>query len=109
MTNPERESLDDISASGSIESLDDISASGSTDSNKKQKVCGSNFNEIWSFYIKGSNRGFREAALVATSLWQSLNHTEQESRELVTQLRRYNARLPLYDLPYVSGMDTPIL
>ncbi|CAG8813658.1 13889_t:CDS:1, partial [Cetraspora pellucida] len=54
------------------------------------------------------NGGFREAALIATSLWKSLKHTEQESRELITQLQLFDAKLPPFDLPYTE-MDTPIL
>ncbi|CAG8558150.1 16343_t:CDS:2 [Cetraspora pellucida] len=39
--------------------------------------------QISGFGLK--NRGFREAALTATSLWQSLNHTEQETvAEVIT-------------------------
>jgi len=61
MTNPERESSDDISASGS------------TDSNKKQKGCGPNFDEIWSFYIKGSSRGnghYKASCYYCPAVWE---------------------------------------
>ena len=38
-----------------------------------------------------------------------MNHSEQESNELISQLRRFEAKLPPYDLPYVEKLDTPEL
>ncbi|CAG8659263.1 15171_t:CDS:2 [Cetraspora pellucida] len=37
----------------------------------------------------------------------NLGHTRSEGEELIAQLRRFEARLPPFDLPYVANMDTP--
>ena len=51
--------------------------------------------------------GFRDVALTSIRLWQSLGHSEESSKELVSQLRRFEARLAPFDLPYTIGVDTP--
>jgi hypothetical protein len=51
--------------------------------------------------------GFRDVALTSIRLWQSLGHSEESSKELVSQLRRFEARLAPFDLPYTTGIDTP--
>ena len=38
-----------------------------------------------------------------------MNHSEQESNELISQLRRFETNLPPYDLPYIEKFDTPEL
>ena len=38
-----------------------------------------------------------------------MNHSEQESNELISQLRKFEAKLPPYDLPYIEKFDTPEL
>ncbi|CAG8744852.1 14165_t:CDS:2, partial [Funneliformis mosseae] len=55
------------------------------------------------------NGGFRDAALIATKLWQSLGHDKQESYELISHLHRFEAHLAPYDLPYIENMNTPEL
>ncbi|CAG8828970.1 36865_t:CDS:2, partial [Gigaspora margarita] len=51
--------------------------------------------------------GFHQAALTSIKIWQNLGHTKSESDELVAQMRRFEVRLPPFNLPYVSGIDTP--
>ncbi|CAG8617424.1 11139_t:CDS:2, partial [Diversispora eburnea] len=46
------------------------------------------------------NGGFREAALTASKMWHSLNYSEQECKELIAQLRRFELKLDPYDLSY---------
>ncbi|CAG8702837.1 2605_t:CDS:2, partial [Ambispora gerdemannii] len=53
------------------------------------------------------DNGFYKAALTSLELWQNLGHTRSEGEELIAQLRHFEARLPPFDLPYVSSMDTP--
>lgn len=38
-----------------------------------------------------------------------MNHSEQESNELISQLRKFEAKSPPYDLPYIEKFDTPEL
>ncbi|CAG8701892.1 3889_t:CDS:1 [Ambispora leptoticha] len=55
------------------ESLDDASAISSTCSTKRQKNCGPNFDEIWSFYIKGPGRGnghYKASCHYCSSIWE---------------------------------------
>ncbi|CAG8625670.1 34031_t:CDS:2, partial [Gigaspora margarita] len=63
-------------------------------------------------YLKQTGKGlkdqeFYKAALTSLELWQNLGHIRSEGEELISQLRRFEARLPPYDLPYVANMDTP--
>ncbi|CAG8822037.1 3983_t:CDS:2, partial [Gigaspora margarita] len=51
-----------------------------------------------------NNNGFHKAALTAIEIWQSLGHTRSESNELVALMRRFEAKLPPFDLPYVSAL-----
>ncbi|RIB08731.1 hypothetical protein C2G38_2210860, partial [Gigaspora rosea] len=53
------------------------------------------------------DNGFHQAALTSIELWQNLGHTKSESDELVAQMRRFEANLPPFDLPYVPNIDTP--
>ncbi|CAG8822959.1 35297_t:CDS:2 [Gigaspora margarita] len=50
---------------------------------------------------------FTMSALIAIEIWQSLGHTRSESNELVALMRRFESKLPPFDLPYVSGTDIP--
>ncbi|CAG8548347.1 11571_t:CDS:10 [Gigaspora margarita] len=50
---------------------------------------------------------FYQAALTSIEIWQNLGHTELESNELIAQMRWFEAQLPPFNLPYVSGIDTP--
>ncbi|CAG8836396.1 16741_t:CDS:2, partial [Gigaspora margarita] len=50
---------------------------------------------------------FHRAALLSLELWQNLWHTQSEGEELIAQMRRFDARLSLFDLPYISDIDTP--
>ncbi|CAG8625673.1 20239_t:CDS:1 [Dentiscutata erythropus] len=54
MTSLEKESMNDLSVSSN-----DIFASSLTHSNKRQRTCGPSFDEICSFFLKGSSRGNR--------------------------------------------------
>jgi hypothetical protein len=62
-----------------------------------------------SLYIGSSlkDSGFRDVALTSIRLWQSLGHSEESSKELISQLRRFEGRLAPFDLPYTIGIDTP--
>ena len=40
-------------------------------------------------------------------MWQSLGHTRKESEELIAQLRRFELKLAPFDLPYISGLESP--
>ncbi|CAG8714476.1 27236_t:CDS:1 [Dentiscutata erythropus] len=51
MTSLEKESTNELSVSSNN------SASNLTHSNKRQRTCGPSFDEIWSFFLKGSSRG----------------------------------------------------
>ncbi|CAG8833726.1 16262_t:CDS:2, partial [Gigaspora margarita] len=53
------------------------------------------------------DNGFHDAALTALELWQNLGHTRLESEELIVQMRRFEAKIPPFDLSYVPGTDTP--
>ncbi|CAG8789360.1 28983_t:CDS:2, partial [Gigaspora margarita] len=53
------------------------------------------------------DNGFHRAALLSLELWQNLGHTRPEGEELIAQMRRFDARSSPFDLPYVSGIDTP--
>ncbi|RHZ51352.1 hypothetical protein Glove_480g14 [Diversispora epigaea] len=54
-----------------------------------------------------NGKGFREVALIASKMWHNLNYNEQECKELIAQLRRFDFKLDPYDLPYVDDFDTP--
>ncbi|CAG8814056.1 14859_t:CDS:1, partial [Cetraspora pellucida] len=49
---------------------------------------------------------FRKAALTSLELRQNLGYTQLEDEELIAQMQQFEARLPLFDLPYVLGTDT---
>ncbi|RHZ62888.1 hypothetical protein Glove_334g4 [Diversispora epigaea] len=49
---------------------------------------------------------FREIALTAVQLWQNLGHSDNSCKELLSQLRRYEAKLNPFDLIYIE-IDTP--
>ncbi|RHZ85688.1 hypothetical protein Glove_62g26 [Diversispora epigaea] len=49
---------------------------------------------------------FREIALTAVQLWQNLRHSDNSYKELLSQLRRYEAKLNPFDLTYTE-IDTP--
>ncbi|RHZ81505.1 hypothetical protein Glove_120g3 [Diversispora epigaea] len=49
---------------------------------------------------------FREIALTAVQLWQNLGHSDNSCKELLSQLRRYEAKLNPFDLTYIE-IDTP--
>ncbi|RHZ88171.1 hypothetical protein Glove_26g327 [Diversispora epigaea] len=49
---------------------------------------------------------FREIALTAVQLWQNLGHSDNSCKELLSQLRRYEAKLNPFDLTYTE-IDTP--
>ena len=53
--------------------------------------------------------GFRDAAITASTLWKNLGYSEQESKELISQFRRFDQKLNPYDLPYEISTDTPEL
>ncbi|CAG8708030.1 33741_t:CDS:10 [Gigaspora margarita] len=54
-----------------------------------------------------NDNDFHKAALIAIEIWQSLGHTRSESNELVALIQRFEAKIPPFDLPYVSDKDTP--
>ncbi|CAG8839024.1 27533_t:CDS:2, partial [Gigaspora margarita] len=49
---------------------------------------------------------FRDAALIATFLWKSFNHTDQKGQKLIIQIRRYNTGFSPYDLSDILEIDT---
>ncbi|CAB5198560.1 unnamed protein product [Rhizophagus irregularis] len=69
---------------------------------------------ILAYYLHPYYRGkglkdeaFHKAALAAIEMWQSLGHTRKESEELIAQLRRFELKLAPFDLPYISGLESP--
>ncbi|PKB96689.1 hypothetical protein RhiirA5_385174 [Rhizophagus irregularis] len=63
-------------------------------------------------YYRGlslNGEGFRNAAITATTLWQNLEYSEQECKELLTQFQKYDQKLKPYDLSYEKNMDMPEL
>ncbi|CAG8758209.1 9433_t:CDS:10, partial [Gigaspora margarita] len=48
------------------------------------------------------DNGFHQVALTSIEIWQNLGHTELESNELIAQMRQFEARLPPFNLSYVS-------
>lgn len=67
---------------------------------------------IYYFFNLGlglQNEAFRNAAITASSLWKDLGHSAQECKELISQFRYYDANKKPFDLPYVQGLDTPML
>ena len=38
-----------------------------------------------------------------------MGHSEQECKELISEFRHYDAKKKPFDLPYVQGLDTPML
>ncbi|CAG8807933.1 43140_t:CDS:2, partial [Gigaspora margarita] len=47
------------------------------------------------------------SALIAIEIWQNLGYIWSENNELVALMRRFEAKLLPFDLPYISGTDTP--
>ncbi|CAG8744724.1 37927_t:CDS:2 [Gigaspora margarita] len=50
-----------------------------------------------------NDNGFHKVALTAIEIWQSLGYTRSESNKLVALMRRFEAKIPPFNLPYVQA------